>query len=121
MTDLEPLELIVKSLLLSDPDKTNTLLFIETNIVRLSRMNHQEGVMLFSSLKKLYLNNKLANPESIARAARKLRERARAGQESNKLLPSDERVEIIEKEELKFKTYSLADAKARDINERLEW
>lgn len=125
MKELNTIEPVVKSLLLVDPDKTNFLLAIETNMVLLSRAGDQEAIGVLHSFKKLYLEKKLANPASIVRVARKLREKAREGKETDNILPSSEREEAIANQELRFKTYSLEETMAlnekRDINDQMDW
>lgn len=121
MSDPSSLEPFVKSLLLHNPDKTNFLLVIEVNMTLLAKQGDEEGVKVLCAFKKLYLADKLANPASVVRVARKLREKAREGKETSQLLPSEERSKIIQEEEIVFKTYSLEEAKELEINDQLEW
>lgn len=114
------LEPVIKTLLLKDPDQTNFLLVINAQMTLLARRGDEPAVKLMCQFKQLYLDGKLANPESIVRVARKLRERARQEEESINLLPSEERIGELSAGEKIFRDYSLED-KQRDINEQWEW
>ena len=121
MNELNSLEPVIKNLLLRCPDKANFLLVIDTNMALLAQTGDEEGVKILCQFKRLYLDKKLANPSSIVRVARKLREKAREGKESSQLLPSAERSKIIAQEEINFKTYSLKETRVREINDQMEW